>query len=89
MIEDNFKRQGFLNPDNEAKYLIEIMSLISHLSTIPIGLFFGWLSDRFKAWKLLLLNVIGMASFLALFIIFIETNNLAFKIAYVGMNIFN
>ena len=63
--------------------------MISNLTVMPNGLLFGWLSDRFKTWKLLLLNIIILCCFLVMFIIFIETTNLAFKIAYVGMQIFN
>lgn len=65
------------------------MSLISNLSTVPIGLLFGWLSDRFKAWKLLSLNLFVLSGFLTLFMIFIETNNVGFQIGYVGVQVLN
>ena len=66
-----------------------MLSLISQVSTVPNGLFFGWLSDRYKAWKLLLINLLILSASVAAFIIFIETNNLAFQIGYVGLSIFN
>ena len=89
LIQDNYAREHYEHPDVEAKSLIEVLSLISHLTVIPNGLLFGWLSDKFKAWKLLLLNLIILGGFLALFIIYIETTNIAFQVAYVGMQIFN
>jgi hypothetical protein len=57
LIKDNYIRENLQNPETSAKSLIEVLSLIGNLATVPNGLFFGWLSDRFKAWKLLLLNL--------------------------------
>ena len=53
LITDNYIKENIPNPEDSAKSLIERLSLISNLSTVPFGLLFGWLSDRFKAWKLL------------------------------------
>ena len=59
------------------------------MTTVPNGLLFGWLSDRFKAWKLLLLNLIVFSGFLAIFIVYIESNHVAFQVGYVGVQILN
>jgi sugar phosphate permease len=89
LIKDNYIRENLHSPETSAKSLIEVLSLIGNLATVPNGLFFGWLSDRFKAWKLLLLNLLVFSGFLALFIVFIESNHVAFQVGYVGVHILN
>ena len=89
LIKDNYIRENNSDPENSAKSLIEVLSLIAHLTTVPNGLLFGWLSDRFKAWKLLLLNLLAFSAFLALFIVYIESNHVAFQVGYVGVQILN
>ena len=89
LIKDNYIRENIPNPENEAKSLIEVLSLIANLTTVPNGLLFGWLSDRFKAWKLLLLTLLAVSGFITLFIVYIESNHVAFKVGYVGVQILN
>ena len=89
LIKDNYIRENIPNPENEAKSLIEVLSLIANLTTVPNGLLFGWLSDRFKTWKLLLVNLLVVSGFLTLFILYIESNHVAFQVGYVGVQILN
>ena len=65
------------------------MGLISQVTIVLNGLLFGWLSDRFKVWKLIILNLILFAACLALFIIYIATVNIGFQIGYVGAQVLN
>jgi len=89
LIQDIFIKEKIENPLESAKSLVEVMSLIGHVSIVPIGLLLGWLSDKVRVWILLLINLVLFCIFGILFILFIEHNTLLMKIGYVGVSILN
>jgi nitrate/nitrite transporter NarK len=57
--------------------------------SVPIGMVFGWLADRIKAWKLMVVNLVLMIVFSFIYIIYMDQNDFGLIFGFSGMYIVN
>ncbi len=86
--------EGREHPDDQdyqthAKSKIQLLFLIGNVLQVPFCLFFGYLSDRMKIWKLLVVNSVLCIGFIIMMLVWIEQNNAGMLIGFVGFYLFH
>ena len=72
-----------------AKKKLSLLFLVGNLSQVTLVLLFGYLSDKGRAWVMLLLNVTLVVIFNGILIYYLNTLTIGLYIGFVGIYAFH